>query len=256
MEIENFIKDLNAKLTAAGRTELQNILKLPEVDAIRGREEGREIEERRTLIERMKKAPGEHKAALAQAEKNAIAAVALIEKLHREMLAAKATHLAANAAFLSAELAPKQIMFDAEKELRRTADPRLGDYIFYLGEIDERVRHCCRITSVRVLTDFTGQRVNRYESNTAEVVAARAVLQDSIAELDAMQLEAVTRDEVMKRLNNMTVGLAGVLIQFELAPPRLNEFSHVKWDRIGLSREALEAANSDLIKAVETRPEK
>ena len=244
MKIANLIADLGAKISPAARAELHHIIKTPEFEAIREREENRVIEHRLALIASMKKIPSEHKAAIAHAEKQCIATTARIETLHHEAIAARAAHVAANAAAMAAELAPRVALLEAEKELRRTADPRLGDFIFILdGKIDDRIRNSWKFTEFRTQNKWTGQGIAVIESNMQDIVAARAVLQDSIAELDAMRLEAVTRDEVTKRLNKMSASLTTVLTPFDLAPPVLNELGEVIWERKTPSFEAMQAAN-------------
>ena len=141
MKIANLLNDLSEKLSPAARAELRDIVKIPEFEAIRDREENRDIERRLALNSRMKKIPGECKAAIAQAQKRCMAADVRIESLHNETMMARKEHVAATAVFLAAELAPQVALLEIEKELRSTADGRLGDYIWFLDEIDGRVRN-------------------------------------------------------------------------------------------------------------------
>lgn len=240
MNFDQVIKDLTAPLSPATRAE---VLNLQELLAIRARLGAEKNEHRKTLVALREKIPGNGAPEIAKAGKGCAATTTRVELAKRELTAAQEAHKVASAVFMAAELAPAVALLEVEKELYRTADDRLGDGIFQLKQIDNQVRNEWRFTEFRTQNKWTGQGLTIVESNMQDIVATRAVLQDSIAELDAMRLAAVTRDQVTEHLRKLFASLTQWLTQFDLAPPVLNEVGEVEWVRRTPSLEAMQAAN-------------
>ena len=238
-EIANFFKGGNTKLD--DDEFLKKLLQVPEVAAVIARDETANAEARQALIAEMKKIPDEYAAAVAQADKKCSAAIAVIEELRQKTIAAREAHLAASALALGADCAARNAMQAAEKELRRTSDPRLDEYIFWVKQIDDILRNSWRYTEFNTQNKWTGERLTVYESNVQDIVVARAILKDAIASLDATKLTAASKHDVTRQLNKLSISLAKVLTQFDLAPPVL-EFDEVVWDRKTPSRVAMQAA--------------
>ncbi len=240
MKIADLIRDL--KLSPEGKAQLEKVLALPEVKGVDEREQARDIEKRRELIAKLGAIPGSHKAAIAIAGKNCAAAVAHVDSVSRELIAARLKYAAMAAAALAIETSSTTQCLEIERELRDGADSRLADFRFAFDQLADNVRNKIAVSGYRSQRNIFGQRETILVTNVAEVTSTRESIADAIADLDAMALAALTRDQVSKRLIDWCEKLSVPLAGFNLAPPILSVTGELVWDHKNPTTAARDAA--------------
>jgi len=200
---------------------LDKLVRSDVAERMLAREEAGTLEARRALIAERNALPAKAVAAQAQAEKRAAAAAARHEAARRELKAAHDEVILAQAAVMTADPARRQ--FEIDRELKRTADNRLGDMYFEITRIREGFLPAVyRVSTIATPSRGFGQG-ERLHTNLPEVIAARKALDDARDRLAALELMAVSRAEVTAELTNIIVDLRAPLDAVGLTPPGLDE---------------------------------
>lgn len=105
-------------------------------------------------------------------------------------------------------------------KLEASADPRLKDFIFYLGELLSVDTKVALQFGFETGDPWWGGRP-RLTSNGAEVSAARSALQDAIDQANALRHSAVSFTEVTRRFEAICQLLSVPLARLDLNPPSL-----------------------------------
>ncbi|MDE2565338.1 MAG: hypothetical protein KGL50_06105 [Burkholderiales bacterium] len=184
-------------------------------------DEARRLTRRHELIAVLKAAPAKH-------EKAMLAAAEAARKAQADHVAAQAAAVAAMQAAghasqlaRAAELTFSREVGAAESELAETADPRLGDAIFWLRDQEDKLRLSVATWPVHSRSAGTMKGTVTWASNLQEVQAARAAITESVNRLRALQLAPVTAAEVEKAIAVAFAEAQPLLAAFELLPPRL-----------------------------------
>lgn len=108
-------------------------------------------------------------------------------------------------------------------ELRSSADRRIGDFIFQLGDLEHRQLPFALTSWFEHDKDTRSGGVLQLarRSNTADCAAAATALQAARKAAEAMQLQALRYSEVSSALRSLCTDLQGPLGALELNPPSL-----------------------------------
>jgi len=106
-------------------------------------------------------------------------------------------------------------------QLREAADPRIGKYLEHL----DRLIHSQLPGALRFWVDPSAVRSGKStsRSNVTEVASAKAAAKAAQTEAQALQLQAVGRDDVSKALLDINGRLALALAPAEINCPAMNE---------------------------------
>ena len=115
-------------------------------------------------------------------------------------------------------------------ELLASADPRLEDFKALLETAQGRLRHCVTLTAFKN-RNFLGANETTYESNVKEVEATQEAVAAALAEVEAMQFEALSRAEIDARLGAISQRLTPLLAVFHLPTPQVGEDGGVRFPR-------------------------
>ena len=219
--------NLQRPLSEHETARLRAILESPHADQVVRDAEATVLAQRRDAGKQIAESERVRPAEAARLQKDAA------EKLrHWEDLIAQG-HEAREAYFHAAQLeyghahGCDQRIGDLKKELERTSDPRLKDFVFELGQL-RSVR--CPLALEHWVTDSGrrgwGQGV-QFGSNAEEIGAARELLDTMIARCHSLALKALSSAEVSEELGNMCLELAPALAKFDTNPPCLTAAQHL-----------------------------
>ena len=109
---------------------------------------------------------------------------------------------------------------DAERELSKTADPRIWLFYNYVDSVWDAVRHSFRIDVVEIASLHNPRK---YEDNTAQMKPALELLALAKADAEELRFMAISRTDLTARLKAWCEKMAPVLVPFNLKPPKISD---------------------------------
>jgi hypothetical protein len=178
--IERFVKsDIGRRLAAEQRAE--------------------DLAARATLVDEVASLQRESGRELARLQAEEARAARAVDVARRDFEAASRRHVEAAAGRRRASLRYDVRIDSIRAELRRTADPQIGTFI---RALDRARTVACRAFTVSTTTHWlTGATM--VETNAAEIQAQCAAITTAQVAADAMQLEALTAEEITARLEEL-----------------------------------------------------
>ncbi len=229
MTIRNLVESL--KLTGKAKDELGRVLALPEVQGILGREEASLVAKRAELVERLENTPGQFSKRKQETTRALSAAMSACDKAEQALRDAKnqIDHARANAR--ATEFAEASQAGEIKAELFAGRDPRLVDYLTAITNIEGSVRVALTVWPEVSPRDMWGHKETVVRSNVNEMNAALDLIREVRLDIDRMSYEALTREQVSKRLMHWTEALQPALKPFSLIAPSLDEAGEVTTSR-------------------------
>ncbi len=229
MIVKNLIESL--KLSGKAKDELDRVLALPEVEAILGREEAAMVAKRATLVERLENTPGQFSKRKQETTRALSAAMNTHDKAEQALRDAKdqLNHARANAR--ATGFAEESQIGEIKAKLFAGRDPRLVDYLTAITNIEGSVRVALTVWPEVSPRDMWGHKETVVRSNVSEMNSALDLIREVRSDIDRMSYEALTREQVSKRLTHWTDALQPVLKPFSLIAPSLDEAGEVTANR-------------------------
>lgn len=241
MKLYTLIHEL--KLGTVAKKELEDVLSLPEVQAVLGREEHATIEKRKMLIADLAELPRKYAKRKQEAEAIIRDTVRRVESLEENLKKTRDDLHLSRAAAGAIEAHQQRETWDLQAELRDGSDPRLADFWRLLDQLDGAVRVALSIWPEAGKKNFFGGREPTIiHSNVSDMEAARNTIADAKRDCETMGFQALTRQEISERLTRWTHKLEEPLAVFGLQPPGVDERGEVQM--------MPKVSNSDVIKHV------
>lgn len=226
MKFRNLLAEL--RLSRVAREELDQVLAIPEVEQIIGREEEQELAERAELVKHMTNLPGKFENRIQEAVEAAKMATRRHEAAEKELVAARQAMFAAQAAAAALDREQNAERFEIERQLVEGADSRLDEFIHHLGRAESFIGASFQVTSIYTEKSWlTGERNTVTETNLEAIQTARVLLNDAIRDCEAMRLEAISSVDVAERLTAWFHKLCPVVEQFKVHLPYIDAAGHV-----------------------------
>jgi len=225
MKFQNLLKEL--KLSPIARQELDEVMALPEVEAILARDEKEKLAERAALIKQYEGVPGRHAKHIDEVTKAAEKAARRQDDAEREVIAARKAYNDARMAVYGADYARDSELTNLKNQLLEGADTRLAEFFRHLDYARGLVMQSWRITSFQQQSWMTGERRTIVETNQAEIDSARTAIDEAMNDCEAMQLQAISAADVAERLTAWFHKLCPLVEQFKVQIPSLDENGRV-----------------------------
>lgn len=203
---------------------VREILASPLAKPVIEEHEGRKLAQRRGLIDRLRALADDPEAGQ-RAQAKVAAAQQRLDKARADLKAAELAQMEASGAASALSSAGQLGRARLQRELREGADPRIAGFITEVDYLwSERTRDLIVVRPTNV-TNFLGIRGGgaRYVDNVEEVAALRALLREASADARAMQLEALARDEITRRLSAWCDRMHKPLRDLGLVPPEFTD---------------------------------
>lgn len=216
-----------ADLNKDDERKIRELLESPEVEQIFNRAQQSILDKRAALRKQLDTIDQRHNRAIEEAG-------AAYAKAMREREVAEARLTEAREAERNAQMAAygrdySKLQEDQalRMELMESRDSRLSDFRLHLDGAWQKLRHLTQITEIRH-RGWSGERSIEYLTNADQVQECRNLLNAAMADIDAMALLPLSRNDVSERLTEWTHKLAPKLKAFSLLCPILGQDGEVE----------------------------
>lgn len=221
-----------ANLSQQDEREIRTLLASKEFEQIYLRAESEILDQRRALVKKLATLASRHDAGIETASNAVVAAAEKTRQAQAQLDAAKAAEKLAREEARRLETAKRADDFEIRKALTDGRDERLDDFWRIASSCRDKVRNLATVTGMRTERNVLGGRHTTYETNTEQVKAAMALIDEVQADLDRMALDAISRADVSEALTRHSHALAAALLPFDLEYPELDEHGDVKTSRL------------------------
>ncbi len=210
MNLDNLIGAAKRALPHEAHGDLDELLRQPEVQAIRQRSDDEALAHRTALLERLQALPAEHEKALADAALKAQWAADRVQKLRAELDTAMAGHVEAARLQVAAGFIGERDRGLIERQLMEGSDPRLTLMVACLDDLFQTARNVLH-WSLRLdrLGEFSSKATMVH--NGSDVDAACDALREGQARCRALMLQALTRQQIDDELQAIALDACSVL---------------------------------------------
>ena len=239
---ETLFSELKTILSPASRDQLDRLRTSPEADAIFGREAEELAAERTALVATLAGLPKRFAALHATAEMQIIADVGLVEVARLALVAAEARLAASKGIADQHEHTERTARFEAERDLRESADPRLAQFATDCDDLSQLANSAFHARIALGTKNWMGQKAAEWVTNGVAVTASRVALKAASDDARSMQLLVLSRQDVADRLNVHIHALGPMLEPMRLYVLTLDQHGNLIRDRSRKSAELLKDA--------------
>jgi len=211
-EITRIVAGVQRLLPDVPAQAVQDFFSAPETIAIFDKRSADVLARRKALVARMAALPGESAARQADANKAEAAARERARLADVELKAAVAAAMQAIGAAAGLNNKLGRDLGQIERELIESADPRLAETIWILGDIFQGVRNNLDWSlTIDHHFESSGRSITSITHNGADVERAVSLIRELQAKCRAMQLQALPEAAITQELRAMTLDLSALL---------------------------------------------